>query len=566
MNLGSESHRERFVAPIHNLSVRGCFCLTELGHGSNARSIETTATYDARTKEFVLVTPTETAQKIFIGNLAQHANWAVVFAQLIVGTQHVGVHAFVIRIRDDASEKLEPNVRILDCGPKAGLNGVDNGRLWLDGLRCPRSALLNRFGDVNEDGQYVSPISSPLRRFTATIGQLVGGRIIVGQGAVHATKVGLAIAVKYANSRTQFGAPGRPESTLMEFRTHRLRLLPLVARTYALQFCMNKMKTMYQALSTLTGSEREDLHKELHVLAAGLKPAATWHKNEALQTARECCGGQGFLAANRIGVLKNDSDIDVTWEGDNTVLLQQVAASLLKEFKDQFRADNVPASKFRGMLKYLESEAAFGWQTARANPRAVQYRVAGRRRMANFDFYVRAFQFREGRLLRALAGRLGAQQKGAAGESSNKRGAPKPSQFDAWNNAGDLVQELARAHVDRQLVEAFVAAIEALDAPTATPQQQALVPVLRTLCALFALSTIQKHMGFYLTFRFFSVATSKNVWEAINVLCDRLAPVSVRLVDGFGVPDSILAAPIAGDWRAQYSYPNVPGYPAAKKE
>ena len=242
MNLGNDSHRQRFMQGIHDLSIRGCFCLTELGHGSNAREIETVAYWDAKTNEFVLSTPTETAQKIYIGNLAQHANWAVVFAQLVVGTKHVGVHAFVIQIRDDKSENLMPNLRILDCGPKAGLNGVDNGRLWLDNYRAPKSALLDKFASINDAGEYVSPISSPLRRFTATIGQLVGGRIIVGQGAVHATKVGLTIAIKYAFSRKQFGPVGKPETPLISFLSHQLRLVPLLAKTYALQFALNKLK------------------------------------------------------------------------------------------------------------------------------------------------------------------------------------------------------------------------------------------------------------------------------------------------------------------------------------
>ena len=64
--------------------------------------------------------------------------------------------------------------------------------------------------------------------------------------------------------------------------------------------------------------------KAIHVLSSGLKAGATWARVETLQACRECCGGQGFLAANRIGPLKNDMDVDVTFEGDNTVMMQQV--------------------------------------------------------------------------------------------------------------------------------------------------------------------------------------------------------------------------------------------------
>ena len=65
--------------------------------------------------------------------------------------------------------------------------------------------------------------------------------------------------------------------------------------------------------------------KAIHVISSGLKAGATWGRVETLQACRECCGGQGFLAANRIGPMKNDMDVDVTFEGDNTVMMQQVS-------------------------------------------------------------------------------------------------------------------------------------------------------------------------------------------------------------------------------------------------
>ena len=59
--------------------------------------------------------------------------------------------------------------------------------------------------------------------------------------------------------------------------------------------------------------------KAVHVLSSCLKAGATWTRVRSQQDARECCGGMGFLAANRIGVYKADQDVDVTFEGDNTV-------------------------------------------------------------------------------------------------------------------------------------------------------------------------------------------------------------------------------------------------------
>lgn len=54
---------------------------------------------------------------------------STVFAQLTVGGQWVGPHVFVVRLRD-AQGNVLPNIRIKDNGPKAGLNGVDNGQIW----------------------------------------------------------------------------------------------------------------------------------------------------------------------------------------------------------------------------------------------------------------------------------------------------------------------------------------------------------------------------------------------------------------------------------------------------
>ena len=57
MGLSTERHKP-FFPKIDNLSVMGCFCLTELGYGNNAVKMETTVEYDEKTKEFIVNTPT----------------------------------------------------------------------------------------------------------------------------------------------------------------------------------------------------------------------------------------------------------------------------------------------------------------------------------------------------------------------------------------------------------------------------------------------------------------------------------------------------------------------------
>lgn len=69
---------------IDSLEDVGCFGLTELGYGNNAVQMETTATYDKETKEFIVHTPTPLAQKYWITNGACHAHHIIVFSQLYI--------------------------------------------------------------------------------------------------------------------------------------------------------------------------------------------------------------------------------------------------------------------------------------------------------------------------------------------------------------------------------------------------------------------------------------------------------------------------------------------------
>ncbi|GAA4887830.1 acyl-CoA dehydrogenase [Streptomonospora salina] len=526
--LGTARHHAAYLPRVMSLDLPGCFAMTETGHGSDVQGLRTTAEYDPATEEFVVTTPDDAARKDYIGNAARDGRMAVVFAQLITEGRSHGVHALLVPIRD-AGGAVTPGVRIGDCGPKAGLNGVDNGRLWFDGVRVPREALLNRYGDVAADGTYSSPIDSDNRRFFTMLGTLVRGRISVAGGAGSATKAALEIAVRYGDVRRQFDRPDTGEEVaLLDYRAHQRRLLPALARTYALHFAQEELVGALHERHGGGAGDDERGQRELEARAAGIKALSTWHATRTIQTCREACGGAGYLQENRIPQLKADTDVFTTFEGDNTVLLQLVAKGLLTDYRQEFgELDPLGVARFaagRFLGAVIERTAARSLIERLVN--------AAPGRGDESDLYDRGWQLRlledrEKHTLDGLARRLR-----RAGPSSD------PQAWEVFNEAQDHVLSAARAHMERVVLEAFVAAIDRC--PDASTRE-----LLNAVCDLFVLSAVEEDRAWFLEHERLTAARAKALTQQVDRLCARLRPHAQTLVEAFGFPDEWLAAPIA---------------------
>ena len=265
--LGTQIHHERYLRDVATLALPGAFAMSEAGHGSDVQHLLTTATYEPKTEEFIVDTPVDEAHKDYIGNAARDGRIAAVFAQLIVGGESHGVHALLVPLRDEDGNVVD-GVRIEDDGPKLGLNGVDNGKLWFDHVRVPREALLNRWGDVSPDGVYSSPVESSTKRFFSMVGTLVQGRICIGGAAVSASELALTIAVRYGLRRRQFGPEPGHEVPILNYRAHQRRLLPRLAKTYALHFAQSELRDRFHHVMSDAGVSDEE-RRELESLAAG---------------------------------------------------------------------------------------------------------------------------------------------------------------------------------------------------------------------------------------------------------------------------------------------------------
>jgi acyl-CoA oxidase len=518
-NLGTKRHHDAYVRKLIDLELLGCFAMTETGHGSDVQALETTGTYDPETQEFVIDSPTPSSRKDYIGGAANTARVAAVFAQLITKGEGHGVHCFVVPIRDDEGNDL-PGVTTSDCQYKGGLPGVDNGRIQFDQVRIPRENLLNKYADVAEDGTYTSPIENPGRRFFTMLGTLIRGRVTVGGSAGAAARVALDIATRYALERRQFEAPGAEEEVLiMDYLVHQRRLFPLIAKSYALQFAQNELVAKCHELQTSDDPDAEE-QRELESRAAGLKAANTWHATRAIQEAREACGGAGYLAENRLIALKADTDVFTTFEGDNHVLTQLVAKELLTAYADDVKSMS-PAQWVRFAANFAGERVL-----KRTAAQTIMQTIVDTRQdneeegsLFNRGTQVKMFEDREEYMLASVARRLQGKSK-------------EMSPFDAFNSVQDHVLHAAKAHVDRVILEAFVAGIDTCEDETARD-------ILGLVCDLYALSVIEDDKSWFIEHRFLSTERSKAVTRAINDRCRKLRPHAALLVEGFGIPEQL---------------------------
>ncbi len=507
LNLGTKKHHDLYLKKAGEAKLLGCFAMTETRHGSNVRGIKTTATYDKETDSLVIHTPGKDDNKEYIGN-ALHATMASVFAQLIVNGKNEGVHAILVPVRNNKNEVL-PGITIEDNGYKLGLNGVDNGKIWFNQVRVPRENLLNKYGDILDDGTYHSDIENPNKRFFTMLGTLVGGRICVAKGALGGARMALYIAVKYALHRRQFNDNEKVrEDLIMDYPTHQLRLTPAIAQTYVYQAVLDKMINNYVAPDT----DRRQLETQV----AALKAMVTWFANDTIQECREACGGKGYLLENRIGDLKGDVDIFTTFEGDNTVLMQLAAKGVLSDFKAEFETSGITS-----VLKLLGTQLADRLSTI--NP--LYTNKTDKDHLYDPVFHQDAFEFRTRRLTYTLAMRI---------RDYIKKGVPE---YQAFLKVQTHLLALGKAYSYEIANKIFIEFVETI------PDEKNRF-LFQKIGALAALYEIRKDATWYLEQGYLGSAKSKAIRHRVERLCSELRPHIEVLVDGFGIPEHCMTAPI----------------------
>lgn len=507
--LGTKKHHNTYLAKAGAASLLGCFAMTETGHGSNVRGIKTTATYNKEKDTIVIHTPGKNDNKEYIGN-ALHSQMASVFAQLIVNGKNEGVHAILVPLRNKAHELL-PGITVEDNGYKLGLNGVDNGKIWFDQVEVPKENLLNKYGTILANGEYYSEIKNPNKRFFTMLGTLVGGRICVARAGLGGAKFALTVAIKHALKRRQFNDSVKiQEDLLMDYPSHQLRLTPLVASAYVYHFTLDKMMALYC-------DESQPDKRKIETQVAGLKSIITWYANDTIQECREACGGKGYLIENRIADLKGDVDIFTTFEGDNNVLLQLAAKGVLSDFKAEFNS-----AGFSTVLKLLSSQLSDKLSTI--NP--MYSNKTDKDHLYNPKFHLHALEYRTRRLTYTLAMRI---------RGYIKKGIPS---YQAFLKVQTHLMTLGKAYSAELAYKSFLEHTNTIT----NPDYKTLFEKIGTLHALYE---IRKDASWYLEQGYLGGTKSKAIRQRVERLCTELRPHLNTLIDGFGIPDHLMTAPIA---------------------
>ncbi|ORX44090.1 acyl-CoA oxidase [Hesseltinella vesiculosa] len=512
---GTDEQKKLFLEPAQRYEIIGCYAQTELGHGSNVRGLETTATYDRLTGTFILHSPTLTASKWWIGGLGKTATHAVVMARLVINGKDLGPHTFVVQIRDLKTHEPLPGITVGDIGPKFGFSTVDNGFILFDKVRIPHISMMARFSKVDKaTGDYIKPPNDKLSYGTMVF---VRANIVIESRNILARAA--TVAIRYSSIRSQGADAANPkkmvvdgvtkivETPVLDYMMQQYRLLPIVAQAYACHFTGKAMHRKYYENQARMAQGDFSFLADLHASSSGLKSLTTTIAVAAIEESRRACGGHGYLLASGLGQFYQDYLPKATWEGDNYLLTQQTTRYLLKTYRS-IRAGKVPEKDQQTNFSVQYISDYLG------NPGA-KCSVATEADWTNPETLLSVFKNRVAYMIEQAVHDIDIDNR-------------------TWNDMLVEVYRISRAHCQLIMVSNFFQGVFSSDSDGLVRH------ALGDVALLYALTTLEQELADVLTSGFVTPAQASTLKKQVISVLKRVRPNAVALVDAFDFPDYLL--------------------------
>ena len=570
----------------------GCFAMTELGHSSALRRLQTTATYHPPSRSFLLHSPSLQSLKWWIGGAGHSATHAVVIAQLCsppAGPAPLGLAWFLVPLRDPETGRLLPGVQAAELGPKPGRQGVDNGWIRFSGARVPREAMLCRWMQLSEDGAEFSPPPHPAIPYLS----LIPERLVLILGFVQPVSMGLTVALRYARRRLQGIVSPMPESTrpiefalnslllnhnnnnnnntnntvqnnhnhnhneddeeespILDYASHYTSLVPPLCQAVVFHACIFMALGDWEAASSTPDDPSFLLAlPDYHATSASLKCTVGWWAAESLEAVRRSMGGHAFSLYNNVYQLIADIGVLTTGGGDNAALCSQVIKFLLSSYRQ--------AISYSTKRKTPSSTSPSSSEASPSNSSShYLFHLAGTSVTPSLDLASLPDDMpQQIALLQCLVFRA------LAHASRAPIGHPRaPSPFQLW--------DVVRAHSAVIALTAFLTKLSKLP-----PDSQLLRPLSEIGC-LAGLSFLEKECPGLLLHQLLTPDQCHLLKAAFHDRCFALRDAAVALCDIFDYPDFVLRSPLAikeGDMYQNYfatvsSAPGATGQPTYWKK
>lgn len=243
---------------------------------------------------------------------------------------------------------------------------------------------------------------------------------------------------------------------------------------------------------------------QLHALSAGLKAFSTWAASAGVETCRICCGGHGYSHASGLPKIYVDVVPGCTYEGENTVMMLQVARYLMKCYNSVQQGHKLP-----GFVQFIGQKLD--------KKSCMTEKVA-------FNCLIMAYEHRAARLVESAAKTM--QSMLASGQSPQ----------DAWNNSSVQLLWAANAFCHMFCMKNFVDAIQTNVLAPAT------AAVMSSLCQLYGVHGILENLGQFIHDGFFTGEQVDFLQRKMMALFVDIRPNVVALVDAFDFPDQVLGS------------------------